>query len=60
MHGRAMKIMLAWLTGDPISNMDLYEHDNLSLYVLHYHEATFRIHITNDRSHLSDIEIDRV
>ena len=60
MHGRAMKIMLAWLTGDPISNMDLFEHDNLSLYVLRYHEATFRIHITNDRSHLSDIEIDRV
>ena len=60
MHGRAMKIMLAWLTGDPISNMDLFEHDNLSLYVLRYHENKFRIHVTNDRSHLNDTEMNRI
>ena len=60
MHGRAMKIMLAWLSGDPISNMDLFEHDNLSLYILHYHKGKFEIHVTNDRSHLSDIKIDGI
>lgn len=60
MHGRAMKIMLAWLTGELISNMDLFEHDNLSLYILRYHEQKFHIHLANDRSHLTDIEIDRL
>jgi broad specificity phosphatase PhoE len=58
MHGRAMKIMLAWLTGDPISNMDRFDHDNLSLYILRYYDNKFKIHISNDRSHITNIEID--
>ncbi len=57
MHGRAMKIMLAWITGSPIRDMDLFEHDNLSLYILNYRDFKFRIELANDRSHLDGYEI---
>ncbi|HLF36269.1 MAG TPA: histidine phosphatase family protein [Cyclobacteriaceae bacterium] len=52
MHGRAMKIMLAWLTGLEIKDMDLFDHDNLSLYVLDYNGKDFIIERSNDLSHL--------
>jgi probable phosphoglycerate mutase len=53
MHGRAMKIMLAWLTGLGIKDMDLFDHDNLSLYVLDFNGKDFIIERSNDLSHLN-------
>jgi broad specificity phosphatase PhoE len=55
MHGRAMKIMLAWMSGYPISKMDLYEHDNMSLYIISFNGDSFRIKVNNDLSHLKNI-----
>jgi broad specificity phosphatase PhoE len=52
MHGRAMKILLAWITGHTVADMDLFEHVNLSLYILHYNGEGFKIHTNNDISHL--------
>jgi probable phosphoglycerate mutase len=52
MHGRAMKILLAWITGHSVADMDLFEHVNLSLYILHYNGEGFRIQTNNDISHL--------
>lgn len=56
MHGRAMKIMLAWITGHDIRHMDLFEHDNLSLYILKYSDNHFEIERSNDRSHLNGMK----
>lgn len=53
MHGRAMKILLAWMTGHSVAEMDLFEHINLSLYVLHYNGNGFEVHINNNTDHLS-------
>jgi len=53
MHGRAMKILLAWITGHSVSEMDNFEHENLSLYVLNYNGQGFEIEKRNDVAHLN-------
>lgn len=53
MHGRAMKILLAWITGHSVADMDLFEHVNLSLYILNYNGNGFKIHVNNDTKHLN-------
>jgi probable phosphoglycerate mutase len=53
MHGRAMKILLAWITGHSVAEMDSFEHENLSLYVLKYNGVGFEIERRNDISHLN-------
>jgi len=52
MHGRAMKILLAWITGHSVADMDLFEHVNLSLYILHYNGNGFQVYKNNDKRHL--------
>jgi hypothetical protein len=32
--------------------MDMFEHENLCLYLLHYTDGTFTIKLHNDISHL--------
>ena len=53
MHGRAMKILLAWITGKSVAAMDEFDHENLSLYILNYNSNGFQIEINNDISHLN-------
>jgi broad specificity phosphatase PhoE len=54
MHGRAMRILLCWITSQPLSMMDHFEHSNLCLYKLNYdyNSATFTIELANDTAHL--------
>ncbi|NJN25336.1 MAG: histidine phosphatase family protein [Cyclobacteriaceae bacterium] len=52
MHGRALKIMLAWITGLHIKEMDQFDHDNLSLYILDYQDKKWTIETHDDRAHL--------
>ncbi len=52
MHGRAMRIMLSWLTGVPLKDMDNFDHDNLSLYILSYNGEKFSIEAFDKRDHL--------
>ena len=54
MHGRAMRILLCWLTGQPLAEMDQFEHSNLCLYKLQYDYDTeaFTIELANDTAHL--------
>ncbi|QJW92239.1 histidine phosphatase family protein [Spirosoma taeanense] len=54
MHGRAMRILLCWLTKQPLSAMDNFEHSNLCLYKLcyDYDSQTFTIELANDTAHL--------
>jgi len=55
-HGRAMRILLAWWLNYPLSQMDVFEHHNLSLYHLQHTGSMFRILKHNDRRHLAQIE----
>lgn len=59
MHGRAMRILLCWLTNRPLAEMDQFEHSNLCLYKLRYDydTETFTIELANDTSHLLSLAI---
>ena len=52
MHGRAIRILLCILLNYPLKSMDMFEHENLCLYLLHYTEDVFTIVLNNDTSHL--------
>ena len=52
MHGRAMKILLAWLMGYHLKEMDTFQHENLSLYILDFDGENFKIDRSNDVAHL--------
>ncbi len=54
MHGRAMRILLCWLTNRPLSQMDYFEHANLCLYKLRYDydTRTVAVELANDTAHL--------
>jgi probable phosphoglycerate mutase len=52
MHGRAMKILLAWVSGKHIKDMDDFDHDNLSLYILRFEEGRFHIDVHDERAHV--------
>ncbi|MCC5930811.1 MAG: histidine phosphatase family protein [Cyclobacteriaceae bacterium] len=56
LHGRALKIMLAWLSGKCLSQQDTFHHDNLSLYILNVSEdGKVEIEVSDDRSHLDNV-----
>jgi probable phosphoglycerate mutase len=55
-HGRAMRILLAWWLNYPLSQMDIFQHHNLSLYHLQYTGSMFRVIRHNDRRHLQSLE----
>lgn len=59
MHGRAIRILLCWLTAQPLSTMDQFEHSNLCLYKLRYDYSseTFTIELANDTAHLLSLAI---
>jgi broad specificity phosphatase PhoE len=52
MHGRAIRILLCILLNYPLKSMDMFEHENLCLYLLEYDGSTFNIRLHNDISHL--------
>jgi broad specificity phosphatase PhoE len=54
MHGRAMRIFLAQVLNYPLRCMDVFEHKNLGLYVLHYTGSFFRVADYLNVEHLKD------
>jgi len=53
MHGRAIRILLCWIQGIQLSEMDQFEHQNLGLYELGATDSGFEILRRNDVSHIS-------
>lgn len=43
MHGRAMRVLLSWMTGADASGMDQFPHTNTALYVVKYENQTYCI-----------------
>lgn len=52
MHGRAIRILLCTLLNYPLKSMDMFEHENLCLYMLEHNDNLFTIKINNDTAHL--------
>jgi broad specificity phosphatase PhoE len=52
MHGRAIRILICMLLNIPLKSMDLYEHQNLGLYLFDYTDSVFTIERHNDTDHL--------
>lgn len=55
MHGRAMRILLCQLLRYPLRSMDMFEHENLGLYLLHHSWSQFSIELYNNTDHLAGI-----
>lgn len=55
MHGRAMRLFLCLLMDRPFSEMETFEHDNLSLYKMVLHDKGNSMLLRNDRSHLQKL-----
>ena len=56
MHGRAIRILMCYLTNTPLSEMDQFGHKNTSLYLLQFDGSDYSIEMANDQSHLIGIE----
>ncbi len=54
-HGRAMRIMLCWMLGYPLSFMDHFPHANTGLYQVNWTGSQFTIEIFNEQNHLIDL-----
>jgi broad specificity phosphatase PhoE len=52
MHGRALRLLLCWLTGKSLTAMDEFPHQNLVLYKLTYDGDKFEIAEFNNAIHL--------
>jgi probable phosphoglycerate mutase len=55
MHGRALRLLLCWLTGKPLSQMDSFPHQNLVLYKLTFDGNQFEIIDFNNAGHLKNL-----
>jgi broad specificity phosphatase PhoE len=52
MHGRAIRILMCYLLNYPLRCMDMFEHQNLCLYILNYSGSMFSVERYNDTDHL--------
>lgn len=57
MHGRAMRILLCRLLNYPLRSMDMFEHENLCLYMLEHTGSMFVVKKHNDTVHLKDLKV---
>lgn len=54
MHGRAIRILLCQLLNYPLKSMDMFEHENLCLYLLEQTGSHFTVRKYNDTQHLKN------
>lgn len=52
MHGRAIRILLCLLLNYPLKSMDMFEHENLCLYLLNQTDTMFSVEKYNYTGHL--------
>lgn len=57
MHGRAIRIMLCQMLNYPLKSMDMFEHENLGLYLLHYNGEHFGVDLYNNTDHLKMMDV---
>ena len=52
MHGRAMRLLLCWMSGFPLTRMEEFPHQNLVLYKVTWDGEKFEIVDFNNAGHL--------
>ncbi len=57
MHGRAMRILLCHLLRYPVKCMDMFEHENLCLYVVNHTGTMAYVETYNDTRHLKKLKV---
>lgn len=55
MHGRAMRILLCQMLNYPLASMDMFEHENLGLYMVSFSGMQFTVDVYNNTDHLKGI-----
>ena len=55
MHGRAIRILLCQMLNYPLKSMDMFEHENLCLYLINYTGSMFSVEKYNDTAHLKNL-----
>lgn len=55
MHGRAMRVLLCWMTGKPVSQMDDIPHTNTALYRVRHAQSRFEITDAYNVRHLEGL-----
>lgn len=55
MHGRAIRILLCMLLNYPLKSMDMFEHENLGLYLVNYTGSMFSVELYNNSDHLRSL-----
>lgn len=55
MHGRALRVLLCHLSGEPVCNMDDFPHTNTALYILEYENEKFTIVDFYNTQHLEGL-----
>ncbi len=55
MHGRAIRILLTMLLNYPLKSMDMFEHENLCLYVLNQTNSMFSVEQHCNTDHLRSL-----
>ncbi|MEQ9414235.1 MAG: histidine phosphatase family protein, partial [Cyclobacteriaceae bacterium] len=55
MHGRAIRVLLCQLLNYPLSAMDIFEHNNLCLYLLNYSGSMCSVDQFNNIDHLKHL-----
>lgn len=58
MHGRAIRILLTQLLNYPLKSMDMFEHENLCLYLLEQTGTQFTVRKYNDTTHLKNLVVE--
>jgi len=56
MHGRAIRILLCQLLNYPLKSMDLFDHENLCLYLLNQTGTMFSVEKYNYTGHLVGLQ----
>jgi broad specificity phosphatase PhoE len=59
MHGRAMRILLCQMLRYPLKSMDMFEHENLGLYLVHFTGTQFIVDLYNNVEHLGTLSSSR-
>ena len=55
-HGRAMRILLSWMLGFPLTHMDNFKHTNTGLYVINVDNDKISLEVVNRMDHLEELD----
>ncbi len=58
MHGRAMRVLLCWLTDQDVALMDDFPHTNTALYKMKYNGKTFSMADAYNVEHLAGLLVE--